>query len=195
MSARNIETKMVAWIDKKLAGNGSAQHAIEMGDARSVFIHAVEACVGIREEGGNNKGPMVKLIQETLGGADSEAWCMAFMQTCIAYAEVKTGIVSPIYPSEHCLTTWGSTPKKQRVKTFPAQGAIIIWRHGSGPAGHTGMFSESTDGKTMHAIEGNTEGGLSPTGAVERDGGGVYFTSRSMKGTGNMKVVGFLKPF
>jgi hypothetical protein len=193
---RQIELKMVEFLDKKLALNGAAQDAILKKDARSLFVYAAEACVGIREEGGNNRGPMVKLIQETLGGADNEAWCMSFVQTCIAYAEHKTGINSPLYPSEHCLTVWAKTPKTSRVKIFPARGAVIIWQHGTSQSGHTGLFISAPEGqKIMRTVEGNSESGLDSKGNVERDGGGVYIGSRSMVKNGSMKVVGFLKPF
>jgi hypothetical protein len=186
---------MIAFIDKKLAGNGAAALAIKEKDARSVFVYAAEACVGIREEGGNNKGPLVELIQETLGGAGAEAWCMSAVQTWLAYAEVKTGVKSPIHASEHCLTVFKNTPESQRVKKFPARGAIIIWQHGSTSNGHTGVFLEAQDDGGMRAIEGNAERGLAADGSVEREGGGVYLTSRSMKANGTMKVVGFIKPF
>ena len=144
--------------------------------------------------GGNNKGPMVSLIQKTVDGqATSEAWCMAFVETCLAYVEKKLGVVSPIYSSEHCLTVWAKTPKAQRVKLIPLPGAIIIWQHGTTESGHTGLVSEYR-GKTMEAIEGNTEAGI-VGGKVESDGGGVYITERNTTGTGKMKVVGYLKPF
>lgn len=113
---RQIEKKMVDWLDTKLIGNGLAQRAISDKDARLLFRLAAEACVGIKESGGNNKGPMVELIQETIDGADREPWCMSFVQTCLAYAEKKTGIKSPIAAGEHCLSVWTSTPKSARVK-------------------------------------------------------------------------------
>jgi hypothetical protein len=191
---RNIEPKMVAFIDKKLALNGAAQEAIEKKDARSLMVFAAEACVGIRESGGNNKGPLVQLIQDTVGGVGAEAWCMSFVQTCIAYAEVKTGVKSPLLDTEHCTTLWNKTKASQKVKIFPARGAIIIWQHGKGPSGHTGFFLEG-DGKSMRTIEGNTEAGFSKDGSVVREGGGVYLASRSMKANGTMKVLGFIKPF
>lgn len=191
---RQIEKKMVDFLDKKLAGNGLAQQAIEKKDARTLFRLAAEACVGIREQGGNNKGPMVVLIQETIGSANKEAWCMSFMQTCVAYAELKTGVKSPLAASEHCLTVWAKTPKAQRVKISPLPGAIAIWQHGSSQNGHTGVVT-GADEKNFTAVEGNTESGLNSKGDVERDGGGVYATKRNRVKNGSMKVVGFLKPF
>jgi len=192
---REINSKMIAFIDKKLALNGAAQEAILKKDARSLMVYAAEACVGIREEGGNNKGPLVQLIQDTVGGVGAEAWCMSFVQTCIAYAEVKTGVKSPLLDTEHCTTLWGKTKASQKVKVFPARGAVIIWQHGKGPSGHTGFFLECPKTGTMATIEGNTEAGLSKDGSVVREGGGVYKCSRSMKANGTMKVLGFIKPF
>lgn len=190
---RQIEPKMVAYIDKKLENHGAAQDAIARKDARSLFIYVNEAMIGIREVGGNNSGAMVELIQETVGGHGREAWCMAFMMTGLAYCELKTGVKSPLFASEHCLTVWDKTPKSQRVKKIPAPGAIAIWRKGTSISGHTGVVIEWM-GKTFEAVEGNTEQGING-GKVERDGGGVYRTIRNSVGTGNMKIVGFLKPF
>ncbi len=188
MGQRIIEKKMVEWLDAKLAKNGAAQHAIENKDARSVFIYAVESCVGIRESGGNNRGPMVKLLQETIDSAEAESWCMSFMQTCIAYAEKKTGVKSPVLATETCTECWDKTPKGSRVKIAPLPGAIVIWQHGNAWKGHTGMVSEYR-GSTMETVEGNT-GGESFS-----DGDGVYMKIRNSKKTGSMKVLGFLKPF
>jgi hypothetical protein len=191
---RNIELGMVKFLETALKGNGLYNEAVKNKDARTVFRLAAQACIGIREVGGNNRGPMVRLIQQTIGDANAEAWCMSFVQTCLAFAEVRCGAKSPIHPSEHCMTVWNKTAKSQRVKTLPLPGAIIIWQHGKGPAGHTGIV-EGCDGKIFTAFEGNTESGLDPKGKVERDGGGVYHTKRNISGNGSMKVVGFLKPF
>jgi hypothetical protein len=191
---RSIEPKMIDWLDLKLKGSGLFHDAVTKKDARTVFRLACEASVGIREKGGNNRGPLVELLQETIGEAQGEAWCMSAMQTCIAYAEKKTGVKSLVYASEHCMTVWSKTPVGQRVKQFPLAGALIIWKHGKGPAGHTGCLI-STDGKTMQTVEGNTESGRDSKGKVEREGGGMYANIRNFKGNGSMKVVGFLRPF
>lgn len=195
MVIRDIEPKMVEFLDGKLSGNGLAQHAKEIGDARLVFTLAMEACVGIREVGGNNSGPMVELIQETVGRHSREAWCMALVQTCLSYAEKQTGKKSPIIATEHCLTAWETTPHEQRVKHIPARGAIIIWRHGDSTNGHTGIVLDyhNQPGK-MLTVEGNTEKGI-VGGHIERDGGGVYLVERDAIGSYDMRIMGYLKPF
>lgn len=191
---REINKKMIAYLDKKLAGNGLAQSAIANKDARALMLQAAIACVGIREEGGNNRGPMVSLLQDTVDGTEPWAWCMSFVQTCIAYAEAKTGVKSPVSASEHCMSVWNGTPKVQRVKIAPLPGAIIIWQKGKTQSGHTG-FVLGADNKDMMTVEGNTEAGMDTNGEVVREGGGVYNCKRNKTKTGTMVVVGFLKPF
>lgn len=192
---RKITDKMFNYIDNKLKNNGAAQNAIVTKDARSLFIYASEACVGILEQGGNNKGPLVEELQKTVDGrASREPFCMGAVQTWLAYVERKIGVVSPIYSSEHCMTTWRETSTKQRVKTMPLAGTIIIWQHYKNrkptEAGHTGVETEILKGnKSMETVEANTGDGSM------RDGDGVYIRTRSLVKDGSMRVVGFLKPF
>ena len=187
MATRSIENKMVLWLDNKLANNGLAQNAIKNKDARTLFRLAAECCVGIKETS-NNSGPMVELIQETIGSAVKESWCMSFIMTCLAYAEVKTGIKSSVFPSELCTEVWNKTPKFLRVKKIPAPGAITVWQRGSTIYGHTGVMLEWQDNKFI-SCEGNTSD-LSVS-----NGDCVAVKSRSSKATGALKVLGWLKPF
>lgn len=201
---RSIEPKMIEFLDQRLAENGLAQLAIKNKDARALMIEAAKVCVGIREKTNRNDGPMVELIQKTIGGANGEAWCMSFVQTCVAYAEVKTGQLSGLFPTEHCMTAWKKTDPKLRVKRHPLPGAIAIWNHYSlgkpTSAGHTGI-TIGADEKTFNAVEGNTSSGQTPTGQIVREGGGVYYCARSMQGFpkisshASMRLVGFLIPF
>lgn len=192
---RIIQKRMFQFLDERLKINGLAQFAIRTRDLRLLFTEAAKVCVGIRERTGNNDGPMVELIQKTVdNNASGEAWCMAFIQTCLAYAEMKTAKVSPIVASEHCMTVWAQSPKEQRVIWNPLPGAIVIWRHGDSTSGHTGVVL-GADEKMFHAVEGNTTSGNDPKGKIVREGGGVYYTTRSRDGDGDMNVVGYLKPF
>jgi hypothetical protein len=193
---RKIEKELVSYIDAKLAKNGAAQEAIAKKDARRVMVFAAEALVGIREATGKNDGKMVELIQETVGGHSQESWCLSYIMSCIAYAEVKTGIKSPIIATEHCLTAWQKSPKSCRVKKIPKKGALAIWNYPPSSNGHCGIVDEyeHKPGKMM-LFEGNTQSGLKADGTIERNGGGTYYTERSTKGTLKMKLLGFLKPF
>lgn len=188
---RKITDKMFAFIDGKLKTNGAAQLAITNKDPRNLFIYAAEACVGIKEEGGNNKGLYIVELQKTVdGSADQEPYCMAAVQTFIAYVEKKIGVTSPIYASEHCMTVFRNTPKTQRVVSIPAPGAFIIWKNGSSDSGHTGLVLDFQGvNKKMKTLEANTGSGNM------RDGDGIYIKQRSKIKDGKLVVQGYLKPF
>lgn len=194
MLRRDLHPEMLRWLDLKLALNGMAQRAIREKDARTLFRLVAESCVGIQEATGRNDGRMVELIQETIGGAVGEPWCAALVMTCLAYAEEKTGVKSPIIPTEHCQTMWNQTPKSQRVKILPLPGAIAVWFDVNKTTGHTEIVL-GCDGKTIHCVGGNTSGTKKPGEPVNREGNGCFYTVRSMKDTAKRRLVGFLKPF
>lgn len=190
-----LEPEMIAFLDERLKDNGLAQHAIATKDGRLLLVETAKVCVGIREKTGNNDGPMVELIQKTIDGqAEHEPWCMAFVQTCIAYVVHTLGIPSKIAHSEHCLTVWKGTPIKQRVREIPLPGAIAIYKHGTTQNGHTEIVL-ACDGKTLHNVGGNTTGSENPNKPIDREGNGVFYTVRPVRPLGSMKLVGFLKPF
>ena len=202
MKRRSITAKTILFLDSALRLNGLAQDHIKNKNARGLLVEAAKACVGQKEKTGKNDGEFVEEIQKTVDGrANGEAWCMAFVQTMIAYVEFKLGIVSPLLATEHCLTLWENTKEKlpdQLVKYSPLAGAIIIWQHGDTSNGHTG-FVLSCDEKEFNAVEGNASGYLVPVTAtqssVNREGNGVFYTHRNRMGNGDMKVLGFIKPF
>lgn len=169
----------------------------------SLCANAMNA-LRIREHGGNNRGKLVGLIQAVIGAffpkGDGQAWCMSFVQTCIAYAEVKTGIVSKVYASESCASVRQKSPVSLNVKGEASkEGDVWVWMYTSGSRsglGHTGIFINWTNAQYISGarlIEGNTESGL-VDGKVNRDGGGVYITLRPFLIKG-MKLAAVLRPF
>lgn len=194
MIRRVIEKKIFNYIDGKLGDNPFAIKAIKDKNPRPIFIEAARSLYGIKETTGNNDGELVELLQETIGGHSNEAWCMGAVQTLLSYVETLLSINSPVYASEGCIDVWDNTPKKMRVKTIPLPGAIAIWQHGTTNKGHCGVVL-GADNKTFFSIEGNTSAGSGPNGEIVREGGAMLYQTRSMKGQGSMKILGFLKPF
>lgn len=199
---RKLMPDLELLFDNRLKNNGLAAHAIKTKNARLLMVEAAKVCVGIREKTGKNDGFEVELFQKTSGGVRGAAWCMYFVQSCIAYAEKKTGLKSHVLSSGHCLTTWNHAKRSELVKLVkihPLSGAIPIWQHGSTTSGHTEILL-SSDNKNMQCVGGNTSG-ADETGKVTREGNGVYYTTRSMQGfpnlktTQNMKLLGFIIPF
>lgn len=191
---RNITPTLLAFIDSKLAASGQAQLALQNKDARAMFQCAAMACVGIMEATGNNDGPLIQEIQKTVDGlAQHEPYCCAAVQSWLAYAELRTGIQSPIAATELCLGMWHDTPVEQRVQHVPLPGAIVVWEHGDTSLGHTGMLLNFLPDGTFRTVEANTSGGAG--GTIDREGQGIFYRTRSMQGAGTMRLVGFLKPF
>lgn len=159
------------------------------------LVAIAEKYIGVKESGGMNKGKEVERFQKTVDGkAQSESWCMSFVQTVCK----ESGLGVQLYPSEHCLTVWQKTPVKQRLSK-PEPGAIVIWQHcklvegkwiGTS-SGHTGIIKSVTP-THLRVIEGNTNlSGSREGGAGSIDG--VYEKIRPIQQLGSLKILGYLK--
>lgn len=148
------------------------------------LVEVAQKYVGVKEKGGDNKGPEVERFQKAVDGkAQGEPWCMAFVQFCIKEAKLQ----SKIFESEHCLTVWNKTPKEQRLKE-PVPGCLVIWQYGDTTNGHVGIVT-AVFKNSIHTIEGNTGDGK----GIVREGDGVYARNRSRAGSQQMKILGYLK--
>lgn len=157
-------------------------------DLVKMFILTMLVFDGIVEEGSDNNGKIVGLLQSTIGKSESEPWCMALIQSAIAFIETFN-CKSGVYPSEHCLTVWNKSVCEKPA--IPKAGDIVIWQFNGTSKGHAGVVL-SVDKNGMTTIEGNT-GPL--VKEIEREGDGVYKKLRSLQGSEKMRVVGFLRPF
>ena len=165
---------------------------IKKSNVSKIDINETLYCVSVPEE--------KIIIRDRSGNSLIVGNCMAFVQSMIAYAEAKTGVRSPLMATEHCLTLWNGTPIEQKVRISPLAGAIAIWRHGATTNGHTGIVLDC-DESVFFAVEGNGSGSFTPlldSGAqavIEREGNAVVYTKRSRTTNGEMKLLGFIKPF
>lgn len=195
---RQLNPALVKFWDTRLAHNRLFLHAVanpSPASARIVMVEAARTCVGWRERTGNNDGERIEWIQDTIGRPQNESYCMGGMQSLIGYAEKRTGLPSPILASEGVMDVWTQTPFSQRVRHVPLSGAIYCGQHGKSWKGHTGLVLDC-DGEIQHCIEFNTTAGSdNPDGKIEREGGGVYYTTRRVTGYGDLKILGWLKPF
>lgn len=198
---RELHPKLESKLDElvELNFNEEFRQAIERRKGARLVVMALQVLEGVREfPKDSNRGDMVELLQETIGRAEREPWCMALVQSGVAYAEKKTGIVSKLPFSEHCLTVWNQSPVTSRISALTSvkAGDIAIWNYPPGSAGHTGVVRLiSSNRQTIELTEGNTTQGLRPDGSIEREGGGVYRTKRSTTFSGPMKLVGFIRAF
>lgn len=157
-------------------------------DAHMMFVFAMEAMIGIKESGGDNKGKEVEGIQDTVGKPEKESWCMSTIQTAIAFVEVITYRNSPFPVTESCVKAYEKSLVKYKN---PKIGLVCIWIKERGPYGHTGAVSSVIDRNSFMSIEGNTGDGKE----VEREGDKICSKSRSLHPSGKLQILGFLEPF
>lgn len=159
-------------------------------DLNAAFLEEATKWVGVKEKGGNNKGPEVERFQKAVDGkAQAEAWCMAFMQFCVKEIEKRYNVKSKIARSEGCTDCYDRTPADMKMKS-PKKGALVIWNYKGSWKGHTGVVRSFNDDR-IYTIEGNTGDGE----GVVRDGDGVFKRDRSRWGEGNMQIKGYILPF
>jgi hypothetical protein len=151
-----------------------------IGEGRK-FLH-------VNEKLGKNRSKEIDMFNKAMGIALGSPWCMSKQQWLIDAVEKKFKVVSRVFRSAHCVTVWNKTPKDLKSQT-PAVGSLIIWNHKGTSNGHVGLILEILDKNNVLVLEGNT----GPGENVERNGDGVYIKRRSIKGSGSMVVLGFVK--
>jgi hypothetical protein len=112
------------------------------------FAEAVKD-LGVREQGGNNRGPAVEKIILEAGGYIGEPWCGDAVYVWYKRAGSKS-------PSR----AWAYVPTLQNLLTKvknPKRGHVVIYNWNGGVADHTGLFDRwANDSGWFYAIEGNT---------------------------------------
>ena len=155
-----------------------------------VALAAARSMLGVTESG---RPGLVGWIRRTLAPDTEQPWCMDFVQTCIAYAEAKSGVLSPIPASQGGVDTWKQSAAQHRFASLanpPQAGDIILWQERGSNEGHCGLIV-SLDSLMYSTIEGNT----SDTQMIDRNGRGVYAKRRARGGTRTFRELGFLRPF
>lgn len=118
--------------------------------------------IGVRESGGNNRGPTVEKIIRYAQGQVPEPWCVDFNIWCYGHAGSK--VVKPGYTRA---VRYMLTPGVKQVRT-PRRGDMVRFSFD-----HTGIYSKKLRDGNIETIEGNT----GASGAVSdstQGGDGVY---------------------
>lgn len=142
---------------------------------------------GVREKGGNNRGPQVEAFQKSIGLDPGDPWCAAFVCFCMKEAAKRLGVESSFVYGGSCYKLWTRNVDLQMTK--PGENCIFVLDHGLSKAGtrigHTGFCVKpiiaNADGHpgeqfvgSIETMEGNTNA------AGSRDGDGCYHKSRQM---------------
>lgn len=193
---RVLDARIETYVAMKLFGRvpqlSEIRSMVHSWSHQELGVRVMMAMVGIRETGYND-GPLVRAIQETIGNAQKESWCMSTMQTKEAFIEKWKACTSSVYPSENCQETYEKSPNKIAPTEEARPNDLMIWQNYDGlkplSTGHTECVKMRTD-SSIPCIGGNTN----PTSGVNGDGDEVCETLRSRKGYGSKKVRGFIRP-
>lgn len=174
--------------------------AYDIPPAMRRFLAITEArrWVGVSEQGGNNRGQFVGILQRFSKIDPGDAWCMAFVQFVMAHVDANiarmfnpTTALRRMATGAHCMTVWRETPAELRSQVATI-GSVVIWNHAGSDAGHTGIVTAVEDKAAgFTSIEGNT----APAVGVQRDGDGIYEKPHGLGNSGSMKLVGFISPW
>lgn len=129
----------------------------------------------VREIGGNNLGPDVERYQKRVGGKPGEAWCAAFVSTCV-FEGVKVAGGPPSFQGGRGALKLLEKNAHLRIKhprDAKGQPFVGVQDHGKG-LGHCFLAVwDETRGIYLVSREGNTGPGPNVP-AKDREGNGVY---------------------
>lgn len=137
------------------------------------MLNVARSFVGVREIGGNNRGPLVEAWQRRVGLAPGKAYCMAFQWCVLDDACRNLGLVNILRPRTGVVRTWGQLPPSCYLKD-PIPGCWGFHHDIDDPGlGHVVIVDALPKPPItgVYTIEGNTnaEGGREAT-----LGGGVW---------------------
>jgi hypothetical protein len=143
---------------------------------------------GVREIGGNNRGPDVNAYLANVNLPPGEPWCCAFAVMGIQEGAGKLGVPCTIPVTGACLHLW-SRSVNNAIGGMPLPGDIYVLQH-SASTGHVGFVETvSADGFDVETeISGNTfadHGG--------RNGDCVALHLGSPEKTHGGKLLGYLR--
>ena len=179
---RELDPDLLASIDQALLNSIS----------RRMIIAASKIFVDVKEEG-NNKGYWIELLQKTADGkAQGESYCCSFVQSIIAYVELRMGRESEVFTTEKVMDMWRNTPSHLK-RAEGETGDIAVWNHKGTDRGHCGIVIEAlTDG--FKCVEGNTNSGAAEF-TQGNEGEGIYLKERPLDNVGTMELLGFISVY
>jgi len=123
-------------------------------------------CSGIREVGGQNRGPWVRFF---MGGEDMMAWCAAFATELVVAAGAP---LSKVMWNCNDIAAWAE--REGRMTKPVAVGDLFLVPHAPGTVesdrrrgvgfAHVGIVAEVFDGQVIRTVEGNSNDEGSPEG-------------------------------
>jgi hypothetical protein len=143
------------------------------------LVAAAASLVGVHEQGGNNRGPMVELFLHEVKQPPGEPWCAAFVHHVgyWSHYDSETRRSSwPLPPTASCYELGVFAKKRGVLRDEPEVGDVfLLWKEKLGRFAHTGVIVHlRAHGETAgegqwfecETIDGNTDA----DGSREGDG-------------------------
>jgi hypothetical protein len=143
------------------------------------LIAAAASLVGVREEGGNNRGPMIELFLRGVKQPPGQPWCAAFVHHVGYWSHFDYGVERSSWPlpaTASCYMLGANAKERGVLREEPEDGDVfLLWNAQLVRFAHTGVVARvreegETPGKSAwfdcDTIEGNTDLG----GSREGDG-------------------------
>ncbi len=185
---RKLDPEILRAMEASVKGIADFELAVANKLWRPAVTLAATPWEGVKELSNSNDGEYISLTGLTVDRKHTgEAYCLAWVQTILAFVEYKLGIESALKATEGCLDLWNSTPPAMKTTRYPLPGYIAIWQHGQTPAGHAGIVISVKDAY-FKTIEANSYG---PDGKTQ----GIFYQERLFNDSSNMKLKGFISPF
>lgn len=168
-----------------------------MPPVRNIAIRAAEDAlrnVGVREDGGNNKGKWVAIYLASVGITEPAPWCMAFLYYRFSSAAKTLGGTLPGYipctgwsPSWRVAAIAANRWRGSRSTFVPRIGDVALFHNGERIYHGEIIVSVPDENGNFDTVGGNTSDGS----GVNADGDGVFRRTRTRASLGQRG--GFVK--
>lgn len=156
-----------------LTGNASDEYLATSGEKRQCLREIYLSQVGVREQGGNNRGPEVKMYLNSVGLNEGYPYCAAFVSWCFQQVEIEAP-KSAWVPS-YALRDKMVYKQGKVIQRLPKYGdVLLIWFKKLNRPAHIGFIDQWGE-QWIISVEGNTNNNGS------REGDGVYRKRRLKK--------------
>lgn len=126
---------------------------------RQKTLEVASGMIGVRERGGNNRGPEVEMFQRAAGIGRGDAWCAAFCNWCAERGARALNVISPMesVPLQGYVPSYASKfPRVEPAEVLPGD-LFVIWFPNRGRFAHIGFVKSIDVGAGRYqTIEGNS---------------------------------------
>jgi hypothetical protein len=115
-----------------------------------IIVSNANKYVGVKEQGGNNRGKMVEYFLRVVGLGSGHPWCTAFVCTVL----FESGVKNPMSGWTPSLSSHKSGKRIENKQAEPGMVITLYYSHLK-REGHSGIIVER-DNKDLLCVEGNT---------------------------------------